>query len=135
MPSSAASSAWARPAPARAPSTLSAPPAALIYHAVLCCIFAVSLSIIHETQIPFTFFRDFLKKVFEQEQSRAKKNITLLLDNPKKDEPLGDERKDYKSEIKLLYITIDLRKCLKTNRVFNHFSLNCRIRDVEDKFT
>ena len=43
---------------------LSAPPAALIYHAVLCCIFAVSLSIIHETQIPFTFFRDFLKKVF-----------------------------------------------------------------------
>ena len=38
--------------------------AALIYHAVLCCIFAVSLSIIHETQIPFTFFRDFLKKVF-----------------------------------------------------------------------
>ena len=39
-------------------------PAALIYHAVLCCIFAVSLSIIHETQIPFTFFRDFLKKVF-----------------------------------------------------------------------
>ncbi len=45
-------------------SDLSAPPAALIYHAVLCCIFAVSLSIIHETQIPFTFFRDFLKKVF-----------------------------------------------------------------------
>ena len=39
-------------------------PAALLYHAVLCCIFAVSLSIIHETQIPFTFFRDFLKKVF-----------------------------------------------------------------------
>ena len=39
-------------------------PAALIYHAILCCIFAVSLSIIHETQIPFTFFRDFLKKVF-----------------------------------------------------------------------
>ena len=39
-------------------------PAALIYHAVLCCIFAVSLSIINETQIPFTFFRDFLKKVF-----------------------------------------------------------------------
>ena len=39
-------------------------PAALIYRAVLCCIFAVSLSIIHETQIPFTFFRDFLKKVF-----------------------------------------------------------------------
>ena len=39
-------------------------PAALIYHAVLCYIFAVSLSIIHETQIPFTFFRDFLKKVF-----------------------------------------------------------------------
>ena len=37
-------------------------PAALIYHAVLCCIFAVSLSIIHETQIPFTFFQDFLKK-------------------------------------------------------------------------
>ena len=47
-----------------AQSNLSAPPAALIYHAVLCCIFAVSLSIIHETQIPFTFFRDFLKKVF-----------------------------------------------------------------------
>ena len=45
-------------------SDLSAPPAALIYRAVLCCIFAVSLSIIHETQIPFTFFRDFLKKVF-----------------------------------------------------------------------
>ena len=44
-----------------AQSNLSAPPAALIYHAVLCCIFAVSLSIIHETQIPFTFFRDFLK--------------------------------------------------------------------------
>ena len=44
---------------------------------------------------------DFLKKVFEQEQSKAKKNITLLLDNPKKDEPLGDERKDYNSEIKL----------------------------------
>ena len=43
---------------------LSARPAALIYRAVLCCIFAVSLSIIHETQIPFTFFRDFLKKVF-----------------------------------------------------------------------
>ncbi len=43
---------------------LSAPPAALIYRAVLCCIFTVSLSIIHETQIPFTFFRDFLKKVF-----------------------------------------------------------------------
>ena len=39
-------------------------PAALIYHAVLCCTFAVSLSIIHETQIPFTFFRNFLKKVF-----------------------------------------------------------------------
>ena len=39
-------------------------PAALIYHAVLCCIFAVSLSIIHETQIPFTFFQNFLKKVF-----------------------------------------------------------------------
>ena len=39
-------------------------PAALIYRAVLCCIFAVSLSIIHEPQIPFTFFRDFLKKVF-----------------------------------------------------------------------
>ena len=39
-------------------------PAALIYRAVLCCIFAVSLSIIHETQIPFTFFRNFLKKVF-----------------------------------------------------------------------
>ena len=39
-------------------------PDALIYRAVLCCIFAVSLSIIHETQIPFTFFRDFLKKVF-----------------------------------------------------------------------
>ena len=39
-------------------------PAALIYHAVLCCTFAVSLSIIHETQIPFTFFQDFLKKVF-----------------------------------------------------------------------
>ena len=39
-------------------------PAALLYHAVLCCIFAVSLSIIHEPQIPFTFFRDFLKKVF-----------------------------------------------------------------------
>ena len=39
-------------------------PAALIYHAVLCCIFAVSLSIIHETQIPFTFFEIFLKKVF-----------------------------------------------------------------------
>ncbi len=47
-----------------AQSNLSAPPAALIYRAVLCCIFAVSLSIIHETQIPFTFFRDFLKKVF-----------------------------------------------------------------------
>ena len=47
-----------------AQSDLSAPPAALIYHAVLCCIFAVSLSIIHETQIPFTFFRNFLKKVF-----------------------------------------------------------------------
>ena len=47
-----------------AQSNLSAPPAALLYHAVLCCIFAVSLSIIHETQIPFTFFRDFLKKVF-----------------------------------------------------------------------
>ena len=42
--------------------------AALIYHAVLCCIFAVSLSIIHETQIPFTFFRDFLKKVFGGEE-------------------------------------------------------------------
>ena len=36
----------------------------MIYRAVLCCTFAVSLSIIHETQIPFTFFRDFLKKVF-----------------------------------------------------------------------
>lgn len=36
-------------------------PAALIYHAVLCCIFAVSLSIIHETQIPFTFFGIFEK--------------------------------------------------------------------------
>ena len=47
-----------------AQSNLSAPPAALISHAVLCCIFAVSLSIIHETQIPFTFFRNFLKKVF-----------------------------------------------------------------------
>ena len=47
-----------------AQSNLSAPPAALIYRAVLCCTFAVSLSIIHETQIPFTFFRNFLKKVF-----------------------------------------------------------------------
>ena len=47
---------------------LSAPPASLIYHAVLCCIFAVSLSIIHETQIPFTFFQDFLKKVFGGEE-------------------------------------------------------------------
>ena len=47
-----------------AQSNLSAPPAALIYHAVLCCTLAVSLSIIHEMQIPFTFFRDFLKKVF-----------------------------------------------------------------------
>ena len=47
-----------------AQSNLSAPPAALISHAVLCYTFAVSLSIIHETQIPFTFFRDFLKKVF-----------------------------------------------------------------------
>ena len=47
-----------------AQSNLSAPPAALIYHAVLCYTFAVSLSIIHETQIPFTFFQDFLKKVF-----------------------------------------------------------------------
>lgn len=47
-----------------AQSNLSAPPASLIYHAVLCYTFAVSLSIIHETQIPFTFFRDFLKKVF-----------------------------------------------------------------------
>ena len=47
-----------------AQSNLSARPAALIYRAVLCCIFAVSLSIIHETQIPFTFFRDFLKKSF-----------------------------------------------------------------------
>ena len=45
-------------------SNLSAPPAALIYHAVLCYTFAVSLSIIHETQIPFTFFQYFLKKVF-----------------------------------------------------------------------
>ena len=43
-------------------------PAALLYHAVLCCIFAVSLSIIHETQIPFTFFRNFLKKVFGGEE-------------------------------------------------------------------
>ena len=51
-----------------AQSNLSAPPAALIYRAVLCCIFAVSLSIIHETQIPFTFFRDFLKKVFGGEE-------------------------------------------------------------------
>ena len=47
-----------------AQSNLSARPAALIYLAVLRCLFAVSLSIIHETQIPFTFFRDFLKKVF-----------------------------------------------------------------------
>ena len=47
-----------------AQSNLSAPPAALISHAVLCYTFAVSLSIIHETQIPFTFFQDFLKKVF-----------------------------------------------------------------------
>lgn len=38
-------------------------PAALIYHAVLCCIFAVSLSIIHETQIPFTFFEIFWKNL------------------------------------------------------------------------
>ena len=51
-------------------SNLSAPPAALISHAVLCCIFAVSLSIIHETQIPFTFFRDFLKKFSEPSQSK-----------------------------------------------------------------
>ena len=51
-----------------AQSNLSARPAALIYHAVLCCIFAVSLSIIHETQIPFTFFQDFLKKVFGGEE-------------------------------------------------------------------
>ena len=43
-------------------------PAALLYHAVLCCTFAVSLSIIHETQIPFTFFRNFLKKVFGGEE-------------------------------------------------------------------
>ena len=48
-------------------------PAALIYHAVLCCIFAVSLSIIHETQIPFTFFRDFLKKF-----SGEMKNPTVI---------------------------------------------------------
>lgn len=44
---------------------------------------------------------DFLKKVFEKEQSKAKENITLLLANPKKEEPLGDELKDYKNEIKL----------------------------------
>lgn len=46
-----------------AQSNLSARPAALIYHAVLCCIFAVSLSIIHETQIPFTFFGIFWKNL------------------------------------------------------------------------
>ena len=51
-----------------AQSNLSAPPAALISHAVLCYTFAVSLSIIHETQIPFTFFQDFLKKVFGGEE-------------------------------------------------------------------
>ena len=38
-------------------------PDALIYRAVLCCIFAVSLSIIHETQIPFTFFEIFWKSL------------------------------------------------------------------------
>lgn len=44
---------------------------------------------------------DFLKNLFEQEQKKAKKNITLLLENPKKEEPLGDESKDYKSKINL----------------------------------
>ena len=47
-----------------AQSNLSARPAALIYLAVLRCLFAVSLSIIHETQIPFTFFREFFEKSF-----------------------------------------------------------------------
>ena len=62
-----------------AQSNLSARPAALIYHAVLCCIFAVSLSIIHETQIPFTFFQDFLKKFSGPSQSRKARQLGLNL--------------------------------------------------------
>ena len=54
-------------------------PAALIYHAVLCCIFAVSLSIIHETQIPFTFFEIFRKKFSEPSQSRKARQLGLNL--------------------------------------------------------
>ena len=58
---------------------LSAPPASLIYHAVLCYTFAVSLSIIHETQIPFTFFQDFLKKFSGPSQSRKARQLGLNL--------------------------------------------------------
>ena len=54
-------------------------PDALIYHAVLCCTFAVSLSIIHETQIPFTFFSRFLKKFSEPSQSRKARQRGLNL--------------------------------------------------------
>ena len=62
-----------------AQSNLSARPAALIYHAVLCCTFAVSLSIIHETQIPFTFFGIFWKKFSEPSQSRKARQLGLNL--------------------------------------------------------
>ena len=63
-----------------AQSNLSAPPAALIYHAVLCYTFAVSLSIIHETQIPFTFFREFFEKSFRGPLSQS---LTALPALPK----------------------------------------------------
>ena len=75
-------------------------PAALIYHAVLCCIFAVSLSIIHETQIPFTFFRDFLKKVFgalsvSQSSTASELNLSVTgfaVTAPLVGEPLAGRR-------------------------------------------
>ena len=83
-----------------AQSNLSAPPAALIYRAVLCCIFAVSLSIIHETQIPFTFFRDFLKKVFgalsvSQSSTASELNLSVTgfaVTAPLVGEPLAGRR-------------------------------------------
>ena len=75
-------------------------PAALIYHAVLCCIFAVSLSIIHETQIPFTFFRNFLKKVFgalsvSQSSTASELNLSVTgfaVTAPLVGEPLAGRR-------------------------------------------
>ena len=83
-----------------AQSNLSAPPAALIYRAVLCYTFAVSLSIIHETQIPFTFFQDFLKKVFgalsvSQSSTASELNLSVTgfaVTAPLVGEPLAGRR-------------------------------------------